>query len=206
MEKLDSIRQVDQKWIGLFLSECDNHKAGQYPNPPVKKTTKNDTISYHWESYAAELDTNVIPDSVFAMQHLKSLSFHGMYCDLADDTDPVYSCWELKQIPAQLTNLTMLEVLDLEGNRIQEVPEDILKLKKLKELNLGDNPHISNLSVLSNLQSLEHLNLNGCKLTHLPIELNQLKKLEVLGLTRNNFDSTEIRRIKNQLTSCQVFF
>jgi len=193
--------------VVIFLFGCNTKHENEPSNTLNNENHGKDSIKLSWKSYAAKLDTNVIPDSVYLNTNLISFSFHGMYCgSLSDTNDSYFSCWELKQFPIKVTDLSLLETLDLEGNRISLIPEEILKLKKLKELNLADNPNIKNLSVLSNLDNLEILNLNGCKLSKLPINFSKLKKLEIIGLTRNNFDSTEVKRIKSQLKTCQSFF
>ena len=95
--------------------------------------------------------------------------------------------------------------IDLEGNRLNSIPESIFKLKKLKELKLSQNHLESVPRQIGNLKNLMYLGLAGNKLTSIPKEIGKLKKLDVLFLGFNKLTSLpdEIGRLPN-LTSIYI--
>ena len=169
---------------------------------------QSDHLEPSWIASSIELDTNIIPSGVFEMTELRTLKFRGMPCtflkELHDDDD--FRCWQLEEIPKSIKNLVYLEVLELPDNNINILPEELTQLPHLKELSLSDNTGIANLELITRLDSLEGLNLNGCGLSQLPKDIGRLKSLVAIGLTRNQFDSTEMARIREALPHCQVFF
>ena len=136
------------------------------------------------------------------MKNLKQLSIQGMECDYGDST----TCWMIREIPIQISNLKNLEILQLNLNAIQTIPKEIGNLKKLKTLDLTDNSALSEIQAITSLSNLETLVLFGCGLTKLPSDIGQLKKLKYLGLTGNNIDSIELDRIKKALPICKIVY
>jgi Leucine-rich repeat (LRR) protein len=155
------------------------------------------------------MKSSVIPDSVFVMTSLKSLTITGMDCDYreTDETGKdVTQCWMIQEIPKAIKNLRDLEVLQLNVNAIQTIPPEVAALKKLRVLDLTDNSslrNIENLILLKN--SLEELYVHGCYLTDSgPIV--KLKKLKRLGAVGNSFNDDEIKTIKSALPGCEIVF
>lgn len=103
-----------------------------------------------------------IPDEVFAIENLEELVLGGY----------------LKRFP--------FPHLDDQQwgnyNFIQEVPEDIARLAKLKSLDLTFNPLVDFPKALLDLRNLEHLQLNLCGITEIPKEISILHNLSSLGL------------------------
>ncbi|KAJ3438514.1 hypothetical protein M0812_17703 [Anaeramoeba flamelloides] len=101
---------------------------------------------------------------------------------------------KLEEIPQILFSLRNLETLNLAFNtnlKGKEIPENISKLKKLKNFEyLGvdlsiEKPLPQSFSKLTNLQVLK---LRYCGLTSLPQVLLKLKNLQVLDLTGNSLN------------------
>ena len=82
---------------------------------------------------------------------------------------------------------------------------EISNLKKLRYLDLSDS-YMSNIDNLTSLKNLNQLLLFGCGLTKLPDNIGDLAHLKFIGLVGNNFDPTEINRIKRALPNCEVYY
>ena len=93
-----------------------------------------------------------------------------------------------------------LELLYLGGNLIQNVPEELSQLTRLKSLNLSDN-RISNLpSSLAQLKRLRSLALHNNSLTTLPIQLVKLNLFE-LSLRNNPLVGRFVRDLNYSVPS-----
>ena len=77
-------------------------------------------------------------------------------------------------IPAEIGQLTSLETLYIQCNRLTRLPAEIGQLTSLKELELFNNQLTSVPEGIGELTSLTHLNLNDNPLTSLPVEIGQL--------------------------------
>ena len=77
-------------------------------------------------------------------------------------------------IPAEIGQLTSLETLYIQCNRLTRMPAEIGQLTSLKELELFNNQLTSLPEGIGELTSLTHLNLNDNPLTSLPVEIGQL--------------------------------
>jgi internalin A len=103
----------------------------------------------------------------------------------------------LSALPPEIGQLTGLQVLGLNRNRLTALPPEIGQLTGLRQLWLNGNrltalpPHIGHLT------ALEQLWLDGNRLTALPPEIGQLTGLQVLGLDRNRLTALppEISRL-----------
>jgi hypothetical protein len=87
--------------------------------------------------------------------------------------------------PVELLELTFMEFLDLERNKIRTLPEDIYKLKNLTELYLIENQLESVPKKFAQLQKLRVLSLGFNRFQTFPTELFALRKLETLDLSGN---------------------
>lgn len=172
----------------------------------IAQKTRLDTIK-SYSNQTSRMKSNVIPDSVFQMINLKTLSITGTDCDYVEFDDNgknITKCWMLKEIPEKICNLIKLEYLQLNVNAIQKIPKEIRELNNLKVLDLTDNPSLYQIDNIILLENLEELYLDGCNLTKLPENLAKLNKLKRIGLVGNNFDKQEIERIKKELHKCEI--
>ena len=85
-------------------------------------------------------------------------------------------------VPAELGQLTSLEMLDLTGNQLTSLPAEIGQLTSLKVLYLIDNRLTIVPAEIGQLASLKWLELNNNQLMSVPAEIGQLTSLERLDL------------------------
>ena len=98
----------------------------------ISQNSRMDTIS-SYSNQTRIMESNIIPDSVFKITNLKSLSITGMDCDfieLDDQGNDITKCWMIKEIPLKISTLKNLESLQLNVNAIQEIPKVIGQLEK----------------------------------------------------------------------------
>lgn len=78
-----------------------------------------------------------------------------------------------------------LEILRLDYNEFQDLPAEIGKLTKLKELYLNNN-HFSQIpQIIFNLNRLERLDISTNKISEIPPEIQNLRNLKVLKVVNN---------------------
>jgi Leucine-rich repeat (LRR) protein len=91
---------------------------------------------------------------------------------------------KLSAFPQEILKHKEVRILNLIGNQISQIPEWIGELTGLEVLYLDHNL-ISDFSPLTNLHALEVLHLNHNQIASLPKEIIQLKKLKRLYLNSN---------------------
>uniref|UniRef100_A0A803T0Q8 Leucine rich repeat containing 69 n=1 Tax=Anolis carolinensis TaxID=28377 RepID=A0A803T0Q8_ANOCA len=96
----------------------------------------------------------------------------------------------LRRLPQEVEALSRLKVLNLGNNNFDEAPEQLKYLVSLQKLHLFGNKicRISP-SIFDGLQNLVLLNLNNNRLTYLPPEIQRLKNLECMSLDNNQLRS-----------------
>jgi len=94
---------------------------------------------------------------------------------------------QLTEIPESIGNLTNLEWLGLDKNQLKKLPQWIGNLTNLKVLNLSNNQLTELPESIGNLTNLQWLYLMGNQLTKLPESIGNLTNLEELYLDRNNW-------------------
>ncbi|XP_019089676.1 PREDICTED: disease resistance protein RPS4-like isoform X1 [Camelina sativa] len=138
-----------------------------------------------------------LPDE---MKHMKSLVFLNMRgCEklrglphmnlISMKTLILTNCSSLEEFQVISTNL---ETLHLDGTKIGQLPEDMVKLQKLIVLNLKDCKELRAVpEFLGKLKALQELVLSGCSgLKTFPVPVENMKCLHILLL-----DGTEIKEI-----------
>ncbi|KAK9077030.1 hypothetical protein SSX86_005365 [Deinandra increscens subsp. villosa] len=156
LEKIQSNDCKDAQWISLANSEIDDLPTKVHcsklttlflqKNPKLK--TISSSFFEHMESlFVLDLSKTGF-DSVLPMSKLQSLKV--LYLN---------GCYMLKELPFKIESFDhMLEVLDIRGCIIYEIPTDIKRLKHLRRLMVsidgGDTPSHLLISELSSLKEL----------------------------------------------------
>ncbi|XP_034824094.1 leucine-rich repeat-containing protein 57-like [Maniola hyperantus] len=94
----------------------------------------------------------------------------------------------LKEIPEDVFHLSEhLRNLDISKNKIAHIPEEISRLKLLKQLNLSTNALQVLPATLANLKKLEMLNISFNSISCLPDSFSSLSNLKQIYLNNNKF-------------------
>ena len=96
----------------------------------------------------------------------------------------------LEEIPQEISLLKKLKVLDLSGNDFTTLPKSFSELYNLEELFLNDEKKFNlnaNIDIISFLPRLKILHLENDSLNRLPKSIFKLNHLEKLFLNSNSF-------------------
>jgi len=96
----------------------------------------------------------------------------------------------LTSLSRELEFMSGITCLDLSGNEFSSVPEVVLTMSDLEQLDLTSNS-LCDLTPLIKLTNLKELRANRNQLSSFPFELHKLPKLERLFLSFNNITSIE---------------
>lgn len=91
-------------------------------------------------------------------------------------------------------------ILNLSGQRLTQVSQDVFKMSNLQELNVSNNNLTGSLPAeIRHLQKLEVLNASNNQMTGVPAEIGQLQNLRVLNLANNQLTGlpNELGNLKN---------
>jgi Leucine-rich repeat (LRR) protein len=111
--------------------------------------------------------------------------------ELRPDSFPDWSPEDLAADEEKSNQFGGLEVLDLHGNQLQEIPVGFRRLERLQILNLSKNKLSSEaMGVVCQIKNLKELNLANNALSGTLLEnIGQLTSLEVLDLSSNQLEA-----------------
>ncbi|XP_072138492.1 leucine-rich repeat-containing protein 20-like isoform X2 [Mobula birostris] len=94
---------------------------------------------------------------------------------------------ELKSITGDfMTNFNQMRELNLEGNFLKQLPDEVKTLTHLKNINLARNKFSSFPHQLTELTALENINLEANEITEMPLEtLSSMPSLKLLNMKLN---------------------
>jgi len=111
----------------------------------------------------------------------------------------------LTELPQNILGRTQTVELDVSGNRLTgALPAEIRHLRNLKVLNASSNDMTGVPAEIGQLSKLEVLILSDNLLTGLPYELGNLSKLKILDLTGNDVSSVDLEIIRAALPSTSI--
>lgn len=149
---------------------------------------------------------NPLNDAQILAECKELIELQWNYGHLAYFPTPLLNCKKLKilhlegnavnYIPKNIEYLSLTQ-LNLANNCIDSLPNEIIKMRYLKEINLSFNPALSigyNYKIIAKNTSIESLILQGC--TMLPKELGEVKHVKKLDLSFASFNKIP-NEIKN---------
>ncbi|PRP76540.1 hypothetical protein PROFUN_15082 [Planoprotostelium fungivorum] len=159
-----------------------------------------DTLSCQDLSHFSMTDAELtdLPRSLLKLPHLKELDLSNnkiLQPDFGGSQERALRHLNLSHnaihtISSEVVEaLKNLEQLNLEQNRIKQVPGSICKLTKLLSLNLSHNDLTVLPEAIGQMQSLTELLVKGNKLTAIPTSVGLLKELKTLSLYQNQLTS-----------------
>lgn len=112
-------------------------------------------------------------------------------------------------IPDEISNLSNLEVLDLQHSSVRTLPNTIGKLKNLREIILLFCPIETLPDNFSELTGLRKLHLGCTSLAEIPPPLFKMKRLKQIILTRCEesepiLDPSEVQRLRDSLPNTAI--
>jgi len=114
---------------------------------------------------------------------------------------------QLAEFPPALFALAeSLEILDLSGNRLSTLPDDLPRFKKLRILFASGNPFTELPAVLGQMPELEMVGFKACNIAHVP-EQSLPPRLRWLILTDNRLEAVpeaigQCTRLQKLMLSC----
>ncbi len=111
----------------------------------------------------------------------------------------------LTKVPEDVFAKTDLEGLDLSNNRLSgALQAEVRHLQSLRTLDLSGNEFTGVPAEIGQLKDLETLDLSDNNLTGLPYELGNLSNLKMLDLTGNDYAAADLAVIKSKLPASVV--
>ncbi len=108
----------------------------------------------------------------------------------------------LSKMPDDILAMTNLQDLNLSNNQLTgALPAEIRRLQNLQILDISNNKMTGLPAELGQLSKLRILKASNNQLTGIPHELGSLQKLEVLDLSGNDISDEDLRIIRDRLPS-----
>ena len=135
-----------------------------------------------------------VPRGLFKLTKLTHLELSSEFIGTATDLSEsrtLHSRTQITHIPTEISELTELRGLVLNGNQLADLPTTMGQLGKLTRLSLGTNRLTDIPPWLSNLSQLRYLNLIANALTRCPESVARLPNLEIVNFWNNSIASCE---------------
>jgi len=133
------------------------------------------------------VEGNVL-NSINGLQNLESLNIWG-------------SEFKLTEIPEIFANMKNLQEFSFAGNMVQNIPQSLYSLDKLRILEIGSTGISEIDEKIGNLKNLEKIQLYDNILDKLPGSIFTLPKLKILNIEENIFNINTITDIKEKVNA-----
>ena len=125
--------------------------------------------------------------------------------DVMSETKRDLSGRGMTEVSQDVFTQTELVELDLSNNRLDgALPAEIRQLSQLEVLDASDNVMTGLPAEIGQLKNLKTLDVSNNQLTGLPRELGQLEKLEILDLRGNAISASDLGLLQNDLPNAQI--
>lgn len=213
------VRLNDPKLEDLFFRNFKQHSSITYLELDYFKSSlsliklkqftnlKNLTLRY-----SPIVNQNELFYEISKLKHLESLDL--IDCSLNNYISPQISNLKslkalsienksISKLPNEIGQLTNLELLYVHG-KLKYLPDSIVNLKNLRELNLGYNSFSVFPQGILKLQNLVYLNLENNNISNIPVEIKRLKKLKFVsiantGISKCIFDASVLQENINEI-------
>ena len=188
-----TILDISRNKINILLPEIGNLEQLQHLNAQSTNiSTLPPEIAFCQELEELLLWGNVIeslPETMREMPKLKQLAinYRSFYTILDTYMDNLLKKGQIQSehIPPVVFEMPGLDTLDLEGTKINHVPDRCYG--QLRELYLQNNYFRSTPTMILNLPTLQVLNISSSMLDQLPDDIGRLCNLVVLKANDNDF-------------------
>jgi Leucine-rich repeat (LRR) protein len=144
----------------------------------------------------------VFPNSIKNFKNLKTLSLRRcpsvhlealfeQIKDLPNLTELQIVFSEKAKLPENIGLLKRVRNLDLNGNKLNELPIGLSNMTSLETINLHNNPYLdmdNACQILAKTASLKSVKLSGCKIVTLSDNLGKLSQINELDLNLNSIE------------------
>ncbi len=221
--------QDDDSWIARLFAWADAHNLPPYEwlddetdeneggfwvgFPRDRATLLSFTcLNLSWH------DLTELPEELANLTQLTELSMAKTCCGMQPDWEPktdnkiqAIPAWisrlhnlrvldfsrnAINEIPSNIGQLQQLEVLWMCSNNISYIPESIFELKRLKRLCFSFNQIEVIPPGLSKLTQLQYLGFQSNRLLCVPQEIVELECLSIVDLNKNSFSSFPVQVFK----------
>jgi len=121
------------------------------------------------------------------------------------DTEVDLSGQGLRKVPDDILAREDVTSLDLSHNELEgALPAEIRNMRSLRTLDVSGNRMTGVPAEVGQLRELRVLDLSDNRLTGLPYELGNLQRLEVLDVSGNAYSEQDLSRIQSELPATTV--
>jgi Leucine-rich repeat (LRR) protein len=166
----------------------ESNNISHLPNE-ISKLNSLKILSLRSNQLAEE---NILP--VFKIKSLESLSFENN---------------KISNIPSQIGQLKNLTKLNLSSNPILDLPNELLKLKKIEQIALNELDKINwseAFNILSKIPTLQRVGMCSMKKDEMPDGFDKLQQVKTFWLNLNRFNKAEKERIKSMVPNSNAEF
>lgn len=172
--------------IGIYIGTSINDE----PKKDITDLALNDNSSSGKVADNSDKGLSEFPKSALNDNSITTL-------DLSDNS--------LQSLPSEIGELTKIEVLILDNNRLEgSLPGEIRKMTNLRVLSAKNNNLSGVPAEIGQLSKLETIDFSNNSISGLPLELGNLTQLKLLDLTGNPVSTYDLGLISSKLSNTDI--